>query len=171
MSPTLAAAATASAAAAPAATPATTTATTATATPSCLLEAGGVVLLVEQMERGETDVGHLLVAKNEAVFGPVIVGLGDISGGQRRCGCAPSQRKPQSDGTQCRCGSGLGRAVLSPSLLYPCHGRFLRYVCRAQVDVAVPLQPTSAKRRRRFLSPRAFSPTPGGPLSAPRPTG
>ena len=98
MSPTLAAAATASAAAAPAATPATTTAatttaTTATATPSCLLEAGGVVLLVEQMERGETDVGHLLLAKNEALIERAVVRLWDISGGHRGRGCATCQRK------------------------------------------------------------------------------
>jgi hypothetical protein len=60
----------------------------ATAAPSRLLEAGGAVLLIEQMERGETDVSHLLFAKNEAMLGPVVVRLGDISGRQRRCGCA-----------------------------------------------------------------------------------
>jgi hypothetical protein len=129
-SPTPAAAAATSAAAASAATPTATTATTATADPSYLLQASGPLLPIEQMERGETDVGHLLFAENEAVFGPVVVGLRDIGGRQSRCGCAPRQRKPQSDGTQGRHGSGFGRAVLSRSLLPPCHGRFLRYVVR-----------------------------------------
>jgi hypothetical protein len=58
----------------------------ATAAPSHLLKAGGAVLLIEQMERGETDVSHLLLVKNEAML--VVVRLRDISGRQRRCGCA-----------------------------------------------------------------------------------
>jgi len=60
------------------------------------------VLLVEQMERGETDVRHFLFAKNEALIGRGIVGLRDISGGHRGCGCATHQRKTQSGGTQRR---------------------------------------------------------------------
>lgn len=92
-SPTPAAAAATSAAAASAATPAATTATTATADPCYLLPGGGAVLLVEQMERGEADVGHLLVAENEAMVGSrqAVVGLRDISRRQRRCECAPRQ--------------------------------------------------------------------------------
>jgi hypothetical protein len=77
------------------------------------------------MERGETDVGHLLV-RNEVVLGPVVVRFRNISAGHRRCGCVPHQRKPQSSGTQRGDGSGFGRAVLS--LLRPGHGCFLRYV-------------------------------------------
>jgi hypothetical protein len=68
------------------ATATTATATMATAAPSHLLKAGGAVLLIEQMERGETDVSHLLLVKNEAML--VVVRLRDISGRQRRCGCA-----------------------------------------------------------------------------------
>lgn len=89
MSPTPAAAATSAAPAAMPTTPTAASATTATAAPSYLLQTGGVVLAIEQMERGETDVGHLLIAENEAVCGPVVVRLRDISGGQCRCGCAP----------------------------------------------------------------------------------
>jgi hypothetical protein len=68
------------------ATATTATATIATAAPSHLLKANGAVLLIEQMERGETDVSHLLLVKNEAML--VVVKLRDISGRQRRCGCA-----------------------------------------------------------------------------------
>jgi hypothetical protein len=132
MSPAPAAAATSAAAAAPAATPATTTTATATtataAPPGYLFEAGDALLPVEQVERRETDVRHLLIVENHVVFGPVVVGLRDIGGGQCRRGCVSSQRKPQSDGTQRGRGSGLGRAVPSPSLFHPCHGRFPRYV-------------------------------------------
>jgi hypothetical protein len=159
-SPTPAAAATSAApAAAPttatAATATAATATTATAAPSYLLQAGSALLPVEQMERGETDVGHLLIVQNEALFGPVVVRLRDISGGHCRCGCAPRQRKPQSDGTERRRGNGFGRAVLSPSLFPPCHGCFPRYV---QVDIVgrTPTVFEMRKRRRRFLFPRDF---------------
>jgi hypothetical protein len=131
MAPTPAAAAATAAAAAPAAAPGAATATTAataTADPGRVLEAGGAVFLIEQMECGEADVGHLLVAKDEAMPGPgqVVVRLRDIRGRQRRCECAPRQRKAQSGSTQRRRGSGFGRAVLSCSLLPPCHGRSLR---------------------------------------------
>ena len=115
------------------------------------------------MERGKTDVGHLLLAENEALPGPghVIVRLQDIRGRQGRCECVPRQRKPKSSGkpggTQCRRGSGFGRASPSCSLLHPCHGRFPRYVS-IQVDVTgMPVPPTNAKRRRRFLSARAIN--------------
>jgi hypothetical protein len=129
-SPTPAATAATSAAAAPAATHAAATATTATADPSHLRQASGALLPIEQMERGKTDVGHLFLPENEALPGPgqVIVRLRDIRRGQRRCECAPRQRKPKSSGTQRRRGSGFGRASPSWSLLHPCHGRFPRYV-------------------------------------------
>lgn len=130
MSPAPAATAATPAAATPAATHAAATATTATADPSHLLEPGDAVLLVEQMERGKTDVRHLFVAENEPLPGPghVIVRLRDIGCGQRRCERAPCQRKSKSSGTERRRGSGFGRASPSCSLLYPCHGRFPRYV-------------------------------------------
>jgi hypothetical protein len=137
-SPTPAAATATSAAAAAAATPAAATATTATADPGYLLS-GGAALLVEQMECGEADVGHLLFAENEALPGPghMAVSLRDIRGRQRRCECRSRQRKPKSSGksgsAQRRRGSGFARAVLSPSLLNPCHVRFLPYVS-IQVD-------------------------------------
>jgi hypothetical protein len=54
-----------------------------------LLRAGADIFLIEQMERGETDVGHLLFVKSEALLGPVVVGLRHIGRGRRRCGRAP----------------------------------------------------------------------------------
>ncbi len=71
------------AAAAPAASAAPSCGATATATataaaaasPGQLHEPGAVVLLVEQMECGETDVGHLLLAEDEALRGRVAVDL------------------------------------------------------------------------------------------------
>ena len=85
-SPGPAAAAATSAAAAPAATrAAATTATTASAAEGDFLRArtAADILLVEEMERGETDVGHLFVVENEALIGPGVVGLRGISGGDR----------------------------------------------------------------------------------------
>jgi hypothetical protein len=76
------------------------------------------------MERGETDVGHLLFAKNEALIGRGI--LRDISSWYRGCRCATHQRKTQSRGTQHLHGGGFGCAFLLRSLLDPWHGRILR---------------------------------------------
>jgi hypothetical protein len=79
------------------------------------------------MERGETDVGHFLFAKNEALIGPVIVGLRDIGSGHRGRGCIIThQRKTQPGGTQRLRGGGFGCAFLLRSLLDPWHGRILR---------------------------------------------
>jgi Uncharacterized alpha/beta hydrolase domain (DUF2235) len=120
------------AAADPAATAATHSAPTAapastatTATPAnnndgkLHVAAGG--FLIEEMERGETDVGHFLFAKNEALIGRDAVRLRDITIGYRGCGCAPRQRETQSGRTECRYGGGLGRARVLRSLLHPWH--------------------------------------------------
>ena len=157
-SPTPAASAATSAAAASAATPTAAAATTATADPGHLRQASGALLPIEQMERGKTDVGHLLLAENEGLPGPghFIVRLRDTCCGQRRCECAPRQRKPKSSGTQRHRGSGFGRASPSCSLLHPCHGRFPRYIS-IQVDgTGMPAPSTNAKRRQRFLFVRVF---------------
>ena len=45
------------------------------ATASAGLHAAANVFLIEEMERGETDVGHFLFAKNEALIGRGFVGL------------------------------------------------------------------------------------------------
>jgi hypothetical protein len=71
------------------------------------------------MERGETDVGHFLFAKNEALIGRGIVRLWDTGSGDRGCGCTPRQRKAQSSGTQQLHGGGFGCAFLLRSLLDP----------------------------------------------------
>jgi hypothetical protein len=80
------------------------------------------------MERGETDVGHFLFAKNEALIGRNVAGLRDISRGQRVCGCAPRKRKTQSGRTESRYGSGLGLARRLRSLLHAWHGHILGVV-------------------------------------------
>jgi hypothetical protein len=77
------------------------------------------------MERGETDVGHFLVAKNEALIGRGVVRLRDIGRGYCGCGCASRQRKTQSSGTQRRDGGGFGFALFLRSLLHPLHRRVL----------------------------------------------
>jgi hypothetical protein len=101
-----------------------TTATTATTNPGQLHVAASV-FPIEEMERGETDVGHFLIAKNEALIGRDVVRFRDISSGYRGCGCAPRQRKTQSGRTECRYGGGFGCARVLRSLLHPWHGRIL----------------------------------------------
>jgi hypothetical protein len=110
----------AAAAAPPAATAATPTHPTATATAAAaattatpadnndgeLLHVAVSDFLIEEMERGETDVGHFLFAKNEALIGRDVVRLREISSGYRVRGCAAPQRKSQSGCTECRCGGG-----------------------------------------------------------------
>jgi hypothetical protein len=123
-----AAAATPAAAASPAATPnraATASSTTPAANPGHLHVAANV-FLIEEMERSQADVGHFLVAKNEALIGRDIVRLGDIGGWHRGCRRTPHQRKTQSRGTQCRHRGGVGRALPFRSLLHLLHGRILR---------------------------------------------
>jgi hypothetical protein len=83
------------------------------------------------MERGETDVGHFLFVKNEALIGRGIVSLRDTGSGHRGCGCTTHQRKTQSGGTQHLHGGGFGCAFLLRSLLDPWHGRILRkFLCK-----------------------------------------
>jgi hypothetical protein len=90
------------------------------------LHAAADVFLVEEMERGETDVGHFLFAKDEAPIGRGIVRWQDICRGRRGCGCATDQRKTEAGGTQRRHGGGFGCPLLLRSLLDPSHGRILR---------------------------------------------
>lgn len=63
-------------------------AATATTASAGYLHAAANVFPVEEMERGETDVGHFLFPKNEVLIGRGIVRLRDISRGHRGCGCA-----------------------------------------------------------------------------------
>ena len=83
------------------------------------------------MERGETDVLHFLIAKNEALIGRGIVRLRVTSSGHRGSRCTVQQRKTQSGRTQHRHGGGLGCAFLPRSLLDPSHGRILSSCERA----------------------------------------
>jgi hypothetical protein len=78
------------------------------------------------MECGETDVGHFLFAKNEALIGRGIVRLRDTGSGHRGCGCTTNQRKTQSGGTECHHCGGFGCALLLRRLLQSWHGRILR---------------------------------------------
>ena len=106
---------------------ATATMATAAATASAgeLDAAAANVFPIEEIERGEADVGHFLFAKNEAMIGQVIVRLRDISGRHRGCGCVTDQRKTQSGGTQHTDGGGFACAFWRRSLLDPWHGRIL----------------------------------------------
>jgi hypothetical protein len=138
-----ASAATAATHSAPTAAPASTA---TTATPANNnggeLHVAAIDFLIEEIKRGETDVGHFLFAKNEALIGRDVVRLRDISSGYRGCGCAPRQRKTQSGRTECRYGGDFGCARVLRSLFHPWHGRILRkLLCKGQLDVAsVPVR-------------------------------
>jgi hypothetical protein len=122
-------AATAATHSAPTAAPASTATTATPANNNCgelHVAVAASVFLIEEIERGETDVGHFLFAKNEALIGRDVVRLREISSGYRVRGCAPPQRKSQSGCTECRCGGGFGCARVLRSLLHPWHGRILR---------------------------------------------
>jgi hypothetical protein len=86
-------AATTSAAASAAAASAAMTAPTATTASAGQLHAAADVFPIEDIKRGETDVGHFLFAQDEALIGRVSVRLRDIRSGRRRCGCITHQRK------------------------------------------------------------------------------
>jgi hypothetical protein len=83
------------------------------------LHVAASVFPIEDIERGERDVGHFLVAKNEALIGRGVVRLRDTGSGHRGCGCTTRQRKTQSGGTQHLHGGRFGRAFLLRSLLDP----------------------------------------------------
>ena len=102
---------------------AATTAPAATNNNDGQLHVAASVFLIEEVERGETDVGHFLFAKDDALIGRDVVR--DISSRYRGCGCAPRQRKTQSGRTECRYGGGFGCARVLRSLLHPWHGRIL----------------------------------------------
>jgi hypothetical protein len=90
------------------------------------LYAAANVFLIEEVERGETDVGHFLFAKNEALIGRGIVGLWDVGTAHRGCGRATHQGNTQTGDTQDLHGCGFGCALLRRSLLDPSHGRILQ---------------------------------------------
>src|ERR1700759_3432836 len=58
-------------------------AVTTTAAAAGQLHAAADVLPVEEIERGETDVGHFLFAENEALIGRGVVGLRHVGIGDR----------------------------------------------------------------------------------------
>jgi hypothetical protein len=123
--PRAAPAATHSAATATAAATATT-ATSADNNDGELLQVAAIDFLIEEMERGEADVGHFLFAKNEALIGRDVVRLREIRRGYRVRRCAPPQRKSQSGCTEYRGGGDFGCARVLRSLLHHWHGRVLR---------------------------------------------
>ena len=73
-------------AAAPAAATAPSAATATTATAG-YLHAATKAFPIEEMERGEADVGHFLFAKHEALIGRGIVKLRNTGSRHRGCGC------------------------------------------------------------------------------------
>jgi hypothetical protein len=103
----------------PAAPAAATSAATTTAAAPRDLYAAANVFPIEDIERGETDVGHFLFVKNEALIGRGIVRLRDTGSGHCGCGCTTHQRKTQSGDTEHFHSGGSGRAFLLRSLLDP----------------------------------------------------
>ena len=98
---------------------ATATAVASAAAAGDLNAAAADIFPVEQIERGEVEVGHFLFAENEAMVGQAVVGLRDIGAWRRRCGGATGQRETQSGGTQHADGSGFAFAFWRRSLLDP----------------------------------------------------
>jgi hypothetical protein len=103
-SPTDAAAAATTAAATPAATPGATTATSATAASAAANNVGHLHIAakffaIEDMEGGETDVGHFLFTQHEALIGRETVSLRDVGNRHRGRRGTPRQRKTQSSRT------------------------------------------------------------------------
>jgi hypothetical protein len=85
--------------AAPTTTASATMAASTTTASAGQLHAAAKVFPIEQMERGQTDVGHFLFVKNEALIGRGIVRFRNTGSGHRGCGCTTHQRKTQSGGT------------------------------------------------------------------------
>jgi hypothetical protein len=112
-----------------------TAAATATAAPCHLLSAGSAVLLVEQMERGETDVGDFFFTEQDALGRREIQFLRCVRTRQSRCRGASSERECQSGSAQCR-DCGFGHTLPLRSLLH-WHSRILqpvRHVFRFQPE-------------------------------------
>ena len=85
------AAGTTPAAAAPTTAAATMAATAASARD---LHGGTKILPIEEIERGETDVGHFLFAKDEALVGRVVVGLRELAVGTVDADALPASENP-----------------------------------------------------------------------------
>ena len=142
-SPACAAAAATSAATAAAPTHPTATATTASAATTATPANDNVGqfhfvargFLIEEIERGETDVGHFLFAKDEALIGQDVVRLRTHGSLYRGCGRAPRQRKTQSGRTECRQGGSLVCASALRSLLHPWHHHILFVSCYETVNL------------------------------------
>jgi hypothetical protein len=129
----------------PAATATSTAAATMTATATAaaaryLREAGDAVFLVEEVECSKTYVGYFLLAKNEALIGRCVQGLGNVRSRNSRCGRASCQRKTKSGGTQGRHTNGFGPTIPLQSLFHPGHAassmpvfRFQQKIYRFQV--------------------------------------
>jgi hypothetical protein len=133
---------------------ATTTAmATAAASAGELHAAGANVFPIEEMERGEVDVGHLFFAKNEAMVSQAIVGLRDIAARHCRCGGAAGERETQSGSTQHTDSGGFAFAFWRRSLLDPWHDRILQI---ETLDVGSVRPPSalrkSCRNRKRKIS-------------------
>jgi hypothetical protein len=127
MTPRRAAAAAADAASAASAAAATPATSAATATAPGYLDAAANVFLVEEMERGQADVGDFLVAERDGLGRHVVRRLLQIRRRHRRCRCASHQRQSQSRGPQGRC-SGFRHTLRLRSLLHSSHSRILQIV-------------------------------------------
>ena len=67
---------------------------------------------------GETNVGHFLFAKNEALIGRGVVRLRHTSSGHSGCRCTTHKGKTHSGGPQCHHGAGacLTRGMVASSV-------------------------------------------------------
>jgi hypothetical protein len=135
-----------------AATAAAAPATSATTTSSGFLHASAHVFLIENIERGETDIDHFLFAENEALLRRGIVRLRDTGSGHRGCGCTTHQRKTQPGGTQHLHGGGFGCAFLLRSLLDPCHDRSSVSSCEIARQARVSAKPALPCPKRQTTS-------------------
>ena len=117
-----AASATDATSAAPASPTATTSATTTASTVSHL-HAASYVFLVEQVERGEADVGHFLFAEGDGLIRSEVRQLPYIGGRHGGRHCASRQRKRQPCGSECRHGDFGHSLFRFRTLLRLPHGR------------------------------------------------
>ncbi len=115
---------------------AATSAAAAPATPGQLYAALSRcrVFLVEQVERGQTDVGEFFFTEHRDRLARREVIRLNVRRRHGRCGCAPHQRKTQPGCPQRRSG-GLGRTLPLRSLLHPWHSRILHTCKRVSSSV------------------------------------
>ncbi|WP_194456802.1 hypothetical protein [Bradyrhizobium sp. CCBAU 53421] len=77
-----------------------------------------------EVEGGETDVGEFFLTERRHMAGREVRPVLNVAGGHGGCICAARKRKSQTGYSQRRY-RGVGRSLLSRSLLRSLHGRIL----------------------------------------------